>query len=57
MRPVRYDMHHGNYPPNQIRHQVARPPMHDHYLRPQRTQNVPFATAVTQNIQQRFGTG
>lgn len=59
-RPMRFD-HQGNY--TQIRHhhvqsQMMRPSMHDNYnMRQQRPPINHLANAVTQNIQQRYGTG
>ena len=57
---MRYD-YHGNYQTPLRHHHVQsmmRPSMHDNYnMRHQRPPINHLANAVTQNIQQRYGTG
>jgi hypothetical protein len=59
---MRFD-HHSNFPAHprhpQMQNQMMRPSnVHDNYnIRHQRPQINHLANAVTQNIQQRYGTG
>jgi hypothetical protein len=58
---MRFD-HHSNFPTHprhpQMQNQMMRPSLHDNYnVRHQRPPMNHLANAVTQNIQQRYGTG
>lgn len=57
-RPMRFD-HQGNYPgpPRHHHHVQMMRPMHDNYGMRHQRPPINLASAVSQNIQQRYGTG
>lgn len=55
MRPMRYE--HGNYHGMNRHHNMPPMGINDHYGMRHQQPSTNLASMVTQNIQQRFGTG